>query len=247
MTAAPTRVPRDSAPRSRALAARRLRPPRSPDVGARGHRERLHATQAPRQGHAAAQGRAAPGEPLLLRHHAQAGPGRPQGRRRPGLVRAPAAAEDDQRQARRQARALVAQPAPLAGRPVGPPDRAGRGRLGGDGRLRPLGADAPDDLQAPAARGDDRVLGEPPARRRGRRPQFTHRVDYGETIRRHALGRFDEMLLATAVHPAMLIYLDAASRPRTTPTRTWAASCSSCTRLARATTRRRTSATPPGS
>src|SRR4051812_37330364 len=40
-------------------------------------------------------------------------------------------------------------------------------------------------------------------------PQFVHRVDYGNTIRKHALGRFDHMLLATTTHPAMLIYLDA--------------------------------------
>ena len=40
-------------------------------------------------------------------------------------------------------------------------------------------------------------------------PQFVHRVDYGNTIRKHALGRFDQLLLATTTHPAMLIYLDA--------------------------------------
>ena len=38
-------------------------------------------------------------------------------------------------------------------------------------------------------------------------PQFVHRVDYGNTIRKHALGRFDHLLLATTIHPAMLIYL----------------------------------------
>jgi hypothetical protein len=47
--------------------------------------------------------------------------------------------------------------------------------------------------------------------------QFTHRVDYGTTIRDHALGRFDEMLLKTAVHPAMLIFLDAASSTKDHP------------------------------
>lgn len=36
------------------------------------------------------------------------------------------------------------------------------------------------------------------------------RASYGQTIRRHALGRFDEMLQATTVHPAMLIFLDGA-------------------------------------
>ena len=77
--------------------------------------------------------------------------------------------------------------------------------------------------------------------------QFTHRVDYGNQIREHALGRFDEMLLATSTHPAMLIYLDAPSRPRSTPTRTSAGSCSSCTRSARAATARRTSRARRGS
>lgn len=41
--------------------------------------------------------------------------------------------------------------------------------------------------------------------------QFTWRKDYGDTIRAHALGRFDEMLEAAITHPAMLIYLNAAS------------------------------------
>lgn len=36
------------------------------------------------------------------------------------------------------------------------------------------------------------------------------RASYGQTVRRHALGRFDQMLQATTVHPAMLIFLDAA-------------------------------------
>ena len=35
--------------------------------------------------------------------------------------------------------------------------------------------------------------------------QFTWRVDYGDTIRRHALGRFDRMLTETTTHPAMLM------------------------------------------
>ena len=47
--------------------------------------------------------------------------------------------------------------------------------------------------------------------------QFTHRVDYGNTIRAHALGRFDEMLVATTTHPAMLIYLDAAESTKDHP------------------------------
>ncbi len=48
-------------------------------------------------------------------------------------------------------------------------------------------------------------------------PQFTHRADYGRTIRRHALGRFDKLLVATTTHPAMLIYLDAAESTKEHP------------------------------
>jgi hypothetical protein len=40
--------------------------------------------------------------------------------------------------------------------------------------------------------------------------QFTHRVSYGDTIRRHALGRFEDLLHAAITHPAMLIYLNQA-------------------------------------
>jgi hypothetical protein len=38
--------------------------------------------------------------------------------------------------------------------------------------------------------------------------QFTWRVDLGDQLRRLALGRFEDLLQAAAVHPAMLIYLD---------------------------------------
>ncbi len=38
---------------------------------------------------------------------------------------------------------------------------------------------------------------------------FTYRADYGRVIRKHALGRFDEMLLAAATHPANLMYFAA--------------------------------------
>jgi uncharacterized protein DUF1800 len=48
-------------------------------------------------------------------------------------------------------------------------------------------------------------------------PQFTHRVDYGNTIRKHALGRFDQLLRATTTHPAMLIYLDAGESTKDHP------------------------------
>ena len=41
--------------------------------------------------------------------------------------------------------------------------------------------------------------------------QFTWRARYGDVIRTHALGRFDEMLQDAIIHPAMLIYLDGAN------------------------------------
>ena len=47
--------------------------------------------------------------------------------------------------------------------------------------------------------------------------QFTWRVDYGDTIRRHALGRFDQLLPAAITHPAMLIFLSAATSTKTAP------------------------------
>lgn len=37
---------------------------------------------------------------------------------------------------------------------------------------------------------------------------WVHRDDYDKTIRRHALGRFDALLEAVTLHPAMLLYLD---------------------------------------
>ena len=46
---------------------------------------------------------------------------------------------------------------------------------------------------------------------------FTWRVDYGDTIRTHALGRFDQMLAATTTHPAMLIFLSAATSTKRAP------------------------------
>ncbi len=47
--------------------------------------------------------------------------------------------------------------------------------------------------------------------------QFTWRVDYGDTVRRHALGRFDQLLAATTTHPAMLIFLSAATSTKRAP------------------------------
>lgn len=46
---------------------------------------------------------------------------------------------------------------------------------------------------------------------------FTWRVRYGDTVRKHALGRFDTLLAATATHPAMLIHLDGATSTKDAP------------------------------
>ncbi|MCM0620123.1 DUF1800 domain-containing protein [Nocardioides bruguierae] len=47
--------------------------------------------------------------------------------------------------------------------------------------------------------------------------QATHRAPYGELIRSHALGRFDDMLAAAITHPAMLLYLDQATSTKSHP------------------------------
>jgi hypothetical protein len=47
--------------------------------------------------------------------------------------------------------------------------------------------------------------------------QFTWRADYGNTIRQHALGRFDDLLTAVITHPAMLINLDNVTSTRRHP------------------------------
>jgi hypothetical protein len=78
-----------------------------------------------------------------------------------------------------------------------------------------------------------------------------HRYD-ADVIRRHALGSFEELLVASAVHPAMLTFLTPRGPPATTPTRTTRASCSSSTRSAstagttRATSRRPRCCSPAG-
>nr|WP_232523056.1 DUF1800 domain-containing protein [Nocardioides sp. MAH-18] len=43
------------------------------------------------------------------------------------------------------------------------------------------------------------------------------RIGYGETIRQRALGRFEDLLQATVVHPAMLTYLGAATSTKAHP------------------------------
>ena len=37
---------------------------------------------------------------------------------------------------------------------------------------------------------------------------WVHRASYDKVIRKHALGRFDDMLVEASLHPAMLLYLD---------------------------------------
>ena len=46
---------------------------------------------------------------------------------------------------------------------------------------------------------------------------FGFRADYGRLIRSHALGRFDQMLQAAIIHPAMGISLDNASSTKKAP------------------------------
>lgn len=43
------------------------------------------------------------------------------------------------------------------------------------------------------------------------------RADYGRTIRRHALGKFSDMLVAAVTHPAMGLHLDNATSTRKAP------------------------------
>ncbi len=46
---------------------------------------------------------------------------------------------------------------------------------------------------------------------------FTYRSSYGDVIRRHALGRFSDLLVEAITHPAMLIYLDQATSTKDHP------------------------------
>ena len=46
---------------------------------------------------------------------------------------------------------------------------------------------------------------------------FVHRVGYGEQLRAKALGRFDDLLAATVLHPAMLFYLGASTSTKAHP------------------------------
>ena len=47
--------------------------------------------------------------------------------------------------------------------------------------------------------------------------QFVYRKRYGDTIRRHALGRFDDLLQAAITEPAMLLFLDQAVSTKAAP------------------------------
>ena len=47
--------------------------------------------------------------------------------------------------------------------------------------------------------------------------QFTYRASYGDHVREHALGRFDDLLVGAITHPAMLIYLDQATSTKRHP------------------------------
>ncbi|WP_082503191.1 DUF1800 domain-containing protein [Nocardioides sp. Leaf307] len=47
--------------------------------------------------------------------------------------------------------------------------------------------------------------------------QAVWRAPYGEIMRRHALGRFDEMLVEAITHPSMLIFLDGATSTKAHP------------------------------
>ena len=47
--------------------------------------------------------------------------------------------------------------------------------------------------------------------------QFVYRKRYGDAVRAHALGRFDDLLRATTTEPAMLLFLDQAVSTKTAP------------------------------
>jgi hypothetical protein len=48
-------------------------------------------------------------------------------------------------------------------------------------------------------------------------PGFTQRADYDAVIREHALGRFEDLLVACTLHPAMLLFLDNYKSVRNNP------------------------------
>jgi len=46
---------------------------------------------------------------------------------------------------------------------------------------------------------------------------FTYRSAYGDVVRRHALGKYSDLLVSAITHPAMLIYLDQATSTKHHP------------------------------
>ena len=190
-----------------------------------------------------------PGEPLLLRPHPRAGPATYAAQAAPGVVRAAAHAA---------ARSTTARPSGSRG--WWPTCTAARPDLWQrQAQEVEFGWQVMEDYQRwlllrriSSRRQVQEVMTEfwenhlnVPADGDG---AFTWRVDYGDTIRAHALGRFDDLLSAATTHPAMLhLPRQRHLHEGRTPTRTSAASCWSCTPSAAATTPRTTSRTPPGS
>ncbi len=123
----------------------------------------------------------APREPVLVRRHAGAGEGGARCRRRPEVVRE-AALTGLRRGSRRVRPARLVGPRAVLRRQrrcrdaVGPPERGGRGRLGGHGQLRSLGAAATDPVAPPGPGDHGRVLGEP-LQRPGQRRRRLHVAD----------------------------------------------------------------------
>jgi hypothetical protein len=105
---------------------------------------------------------------------------------------------------RTEAKPGAARQTPMRGRKIQPRHGAGRRRLAADVLQRP-------GAGKPAAGPHDGVLVQPPQRvcRQGPGAPFVgHYVV--NVIRPNALGRFEDLLLASARHPAMLFYLDQA-------------------------------------
>ena len=176
--------------------------------------------------------RPAPRQPLLVRRHARARARGPRRRRRADVVRAAAHARARSRTAaRRRSAALVAQPRP---------------------RRRPTcGSASATEVECGWEVMADYQRWVLLRRIRSRRQvhevmtefwenhfnvpangdaAFTWRADFGDMIRARALGSLRRAAATATTHPAMLIDLDnVSSHQGSTPTRTSAASCSSCT------------------
>ena len=104
--------------------------------------------------------------------------------------------------------------------------------LGVRPRPRQLLAAPPHLLHPHRLRVDGRVLEQPPPRRRPRTSRGSPSAPAydDDDPRSTRSARFEDLLVAATLHPAMLLFLDNwKSVQATTPTRTTAASCSSCT------------------